>query len=231
MRELREWARKSPRSLCRYRLAWQPKSSASHDVIFLQYLYYEQESSFAWLRPWFRKQKCCTRVHLPCRKARVLARGRGACLLCKRSPPYRPLSAHATHPLSCKTPNPHSCRFVHRQDPERFAADCQAAVGTRGDPTPTQAFGFGYVDSALQKAWKRRAGKEHPMWPPGRPGSPSCMTRHPAMATNRPTIAIKLVGALPSHLPTLYKHSNRYCISNPLSPFQASSTPGQRKLT
>lgn len=86
--------------------------------------------------------------------------------------------------------------FVHRQDPERFAADCESTVGTRGDPTPAQAFGFGCVETLHRRAWERRAGKAHPMWPPGRPGSPACMTRHPAVAASRPAIAIKLAESM-----------------------------------
>ncbi len=95
---------------------------------------------------------------------------------------------------------------MHRQDPERFAADCEAAVGATGDPTPAQTFSFGCVESLHRRAWERRAGKAHPMWPPGRPGSPACMTRHPAVKANCPTVAIKLVGALAPRLPFLYNY-------------------------
>lgn len=135
------------------------------------------------------------------------------------------------HPAS--KPQHRPCRFVHRQDPERFAADCESTVGTRGDPTPAQAFGFGCVETLHRRAWERRAGKAHPMWPPGRPGSPACMTRHPAVAASRPAIAIKLVGvvlaALLPYLPgaTLEEHAQRpqFCL-RPLSLFQAYTLMG-----
>jgi hypothetical protein len=83
-------------------------------------------------------------------------------------------------------------RFVHRQDPARYFAECRA-LGVAQPNTPGSCpFTFGAEDKPSKRRAQEATGYERqPVWPPPAPGSAADPTR--SMDTNRPIFAPRLV--------------------------------------